>query len=115
MNIEQFKKVVEFLHMDLGIKPQRYSGRGMFGRECVGITCTDPFEVICKLLGHFSNEAIEAERNSEEETDELVLYHYLLSHFEHIQSDTMGFDKIVYFPDWVWEDGYRKVVDEVTS
>lgn len=31
---------------------ESYSGRGMYGAECVGITCDDPDEILMKLGEH---------------------------------------------------------------
>ncbi len=115
MNIEQFKKVVEFLRDELDVKPRRYSGRGMYGRECVGITCANPFEVVTKLLGHFGEQAIVAERDAdpdEPETEEYDLFQQLMGVLDNVASDNMGRDMIVYFPDWEWTTNYRDLMVE---
>ncbi len=52
-----------------------YSGRRMFGRECVGIVCQNPL-VICLLLGKAGFDV------------DLV-----------VERDNMGRDTIVYFPE----------------
>lgn len=62
-----------------------YSGRGMFGRECVGICCQEPLSMLVDLTEYIS-------------TFEVMDIRAKLGR---ICSDSMGLDTIVYFPDLV--------------
>lgn len=37
---------IEGIAEELGTETRSYSGRGMFGKECVGITVFDPYQVV---------------------------------------------------------------------
>lgn len=43
---------VEDLARDLGLTVRSYSGRGMYGKECVGITTDDPDEIVASCREH---------------------------------------------------------------
>lgn len=64
-----------------------YSGRGMFGRKCVGFTCEDPGDVRVALahLAHDDDPDLAAAAAALAETP---------------AEDSMGHDAIVYWP-WV--------------
>lgn len=66
---------------DLGFKPESYSGRGMFGRSCVGLQSDD-------LTSMFSlGKALGSECEASD---------------PHIENLGMGF--ILYWPDEPWEN-----------
>ena len=97
----------------------KYSGRAMYGRYCVGIVCPNPFYAVTNLLGYFAEKAIEAERHSdpdaEEFTEERQLYDKLFQVLtSDVRSDNMGYDTVVYFPEWEW-DSELKVDEEVNE
>lgn len=77
---------------DLGYETRSYSGRGMYGRECLGVTVEDPISFTLEL-GY----AI-----GQEETSELP---------RRTSWDSMGLDYIVYFPN-VPYDGEDEDEDE---
>ncbi|MCI8363928.1 MAG: hypothetical protein HFG34_03115 [Eubacterium sp.] len=60
-----------------------YSGRGMFGRECIGIVCQDALSMMVDLTEYIS-------------TFDVININQKLGR---ICSDSMGMDTIVYFPD----------------
>lgn len=63
---------------------QGYSGRFMFGRQCVGIVVEgDVFKQIVRLCDFLHENGVES-------VEEVL---------GRIQMDSMGLDKIVYFPD----------------
>ncbi len=66
-----------------------YSGRGMFGKECLGV------DIDCGKLGNFIARVIQGMQCQEgaENIDALT------EAFEHMAQDQMGKGIIVYFPD----------------
>lgn len=78
--------VMEELNLDVRF----YSGRGMFGGECVGFT-TDNEIYDCVQL------ALALQSDGFEETDNLQL-------FQNLATDSMGRSVIVYFPRVKWSE-----------
>ena len=68
---------------DLGYETRSYSGRGMYGRECLGVTVDDPV---------FFALEIGQEMGSNEE------YNNFGRNLPCVSWDSMGRDYIVYFP-----------------
>lgn len=63
---------------------ENYSGRGMYGRKCVGFVCEDNvFQHIIRLADFLHESAV----SSAEEA------------LGQIQMDQLGFERIVYFPE----------------
>ena len=61
-----------------------YSGRDMFGRECIGIVCQDALSMMADLTEYIAS------------FDEILNIRQALGR---ICTDSMGMDTIVYFPD----------------
>lgn len=98
-------------------KLMKYSGRGMFGRYCVGIAASNPMEAVMNLLGHFAVEAMEAERHgdseAEEPPEERQLYDTLFRVLtSNVRTDSLGYDTVVYFPDWEWDPELKEEVND---
>lgn len=62
-----------------------YSGRGMFGERCVGFTAAD----IREAFGVFADCLAYCEEDERED---------FIKCFRYVQTDSMGFDTIFYFP-----------------
>lgn len=73
-----------------------YSGRGMMGKRCLGITVDSVGELLC-AIAEIGN--IMGRDRMDEEFDELFT---LLN--ENIRSDNMGYSTIYYFPEISGED-----------
>jgi len=80
---------VELLE-EMELEPYSYSGRGMFGKSCVGVTVTNTTKFIFEL-------GLKIGSKHEEEN-----YEELKEGFENIRTDNMGLDYVVYFPDIDW-------------
>lgn len=63
-----------------GFEPMSYSGRGMYGRQCVGVSAESPFEVGVALGLALGEEARDLR----------------------VASDTLGRDTVLYFPGVAW-------------
>jgi hypothetical protein len=90
MDTQQFIRLCE----DLNYNVRSYSGRGMFGKNCVGVTLDEnPIDFIINLL---------SEEMEPEERDVLVeiLRKYRI--------DNMGMGSIIYFPSLKWEEDESK-------
>lgn len=85
---------------DNSIKVRSYSGRGMYGASCLGITTgrfTNPHDVIMKIVVQF------VEENHEDE-DFLSKFRELTDCLQNPRQDSMGLGTVTYFPDIDWED-----------
>jgi len=72
-----------------GFSVLSYSGRGMYGKECIGIVTSRPFDII---------EAIDY--NSDNKEDVELLCRFLKGCI----TDSMGRDLVVYNPSTKWND-----------
>lgn len=73
-----------------GMETQPYSGRGMYGKECVSFTTDNVIESIVDIL---SEAAMNAEQG--EEVDTVLEVGEML---KKARVDSMGLQMIVYFP-----------------
>lgn len=70
-----------------------YSGRGMFGKECLGIVGSDTTTIIYKIM-----DSIMVKYSDEKDT-QLELFHELTEILSGgSKQDSMGLECIVYFP-----------------
>ncbi len=86
------KEIIEAIK-DAGYEPESYSGRGMYGKRCVGVTCENPvstcIEIVQALAMSSFNDA------DEFETVKFDEFCHLLSD---VKTDSMGMSTIVYWP-----------------
>ena len=68
-----------------------YSGRGMFGEKCIGITCENSLDVLCRLFTYLVD--------SDEELDGCDVQNAL----GEPKQDSMGMGSILYFPEITME------------
>jgi hypothetical protein len=96
-------KLIEALE-DAGYEPRSYSGRGMYGRECVGVvTSGASFRLgaeVAKSAAYLADD--------EEEAQAVLCDLAELS----VATDAMGFDTIVYFPGVDWPEGLSREDEE---
>jgi hypothetical protein len=59
-----------------------YSGRGMYGKRCVGIVCDSPMDVVIELCDYLRDNGVESATSALGGTS----------------WDSMGLQSIVYFP-----------------
>ena len=71
-----------------------YSGRGMYGRKCFGVSSYGTSaDVLMRFLGELLGQC----------QSTLVVFVGELSQY-HISSDNLGLDTIIYWPDVEWPD-----------
>jgi hypothetical protein len=72
---------------DTGLSPRSYSGRGMYGKSCIGIETDEQTDVF--TLGFIVGQALCGED---------------VGHLPPCKTDSMGTDMIVYWPDLAWPE-----------
>lgn len=87
------EQMIEALR-DCRLRPRAYSGRGMYGRYCVGVTTDGPFEVGVTLGAHFCLNGIAPDEIPGPSTD------------------SMGQSTILYWPGLKWPEGMKDDEDE---
>lgn len=80
MKVTELKQIIQ----DAGYEPRSYSGRGMYGKECVGVTCDNQVDLIFDMMDH-------ASRNQIKELKGCI-------------TDSMGRSIIVYWPSVAWSE-----------
>ena len=88
-----------------GYEAYSYSGRGMFGRKCVGLTCPDVNTAIADLFEAVFDADVEDVANEQEEYDARMSAHSALCDaLRSSAQDSMGMDKVLYFKSVEWQD-----------
>jgi hypothetical protein len=81
------------------IKFMSYSGRNMYGKECLAIRCDDnttPTVELVKVI-QLATDYVSSQNGIEELRDLLQLFSYNAS-------DSLAFDSVLYFPNIEWEE-----------
>lgn len=91
-NFERGEVICEILR-NSDLKPFSYSGRGMYGKRCIGVSISNssPLPFLIQLCSDINN----AEYEVEEIIDRNKIKH-----------DSLGYDLVVYFTDLDWDDRY---------
>lgn len=98
-------KLLKTLIEAAGYEPYAYSGRGMYGRNCVGFTCPDVNTAIADLFEVMFEVNIEDVANEEEEYEARMSAHNVLCEaIRKSASDSMGFEVVLYFKSVEWKD-----------
>lgn len=84
---------------DAGYECRSYSGRGMYGKDCLGVEVED----LGKFIGEVFYEVAGREEGICEEMGDL---------FRSMRTDNMGEDIIVYFPDTPYSSPYADESEE---
>lgn len=89
---------------DAGYEPRSYSGRGMYGRSCVGVTVdrgTSAFNLAAEIIASSADPV--------EMADSLCKLN--------VSQDSMGLDSIIYFPNvpWVEEETEENDLDDLAG
>ena len=118
ISCDKMKQLIE----DAGYEYRSYSGRGMFGKSCVGVVLDEgvrPFKFIADLVGAtFNDVTINFESAVEDGTKSLAdnmndaeeavtnavetMGEELSATLERAAWDSMGMGTVVYFPDVAW-------------
>lgn len=85
--MENIRELIEEFcnEQDLNFRDD-YSGRGMYGRKCVGITCYSPLATLADLFAYIVD------------SDDEICGGEVLETLGKPKMDSMGMEKILYFP-----------------
>jgi len=92
LDIEQFREICEAFE-GAGYDVREYSGRGMYGKKCLGVVCGNPLVAYCDAIQEFANMNEDASEVSE-----------FIDTLGHAQMDSMGLSSILYFPHVQWQE-----------
>lgn len=91
LNKKEVFETIKSFDNDDNFMVRSYSGRGMYGRECLGIDCKDPLECFSQLVTLLCFEYEEASEVQD-----------ILECLGKPRWDSMGLDYILYFPRMEW-------------
>lgn len=89
----KFIAMINEIQVDEDISARSYSGRGMYGESCVGVTCDNPFKVIAELAFMAGSDVAE---------ENYSLAQDILQVLGETRSDSMGRSTIIYWPRVKW-------------
>jgi hypothetical protein len=94
------KKLIALINESGDFAARSYSGRAMYGRRCVGVTCTNQFKALASITeGVVWDDEPETMREWIETMDETRI-------------DSMGIDVIIYWPRIEWPADVEENDDE---
>lgn len=102
MNFNEIKEIVE----NAGFDPQSYSGRGMYGRNCLSFNLDRDENVVDAIL-----DLAEAVNSYVEESSE-VDFGDVIYQFKGAKTDSMGLGEVIYFPNIEWEDDDEELEED---
>jgi hypothetical protein len=98
----EFKELIEVIE-SAEMTPRSYSGRGMGGRECLGITCDNSAEVPLNLVAAFCENEFRC-TSGDIALDSLEELQNLIEQLKGSKVDSMGRGEIVYWPQIKWQE-----------
>lgn len=93
-----FKDAIE----DAGYSTRSYSGRGMYGKSCLGFETTrfqSAIQATAEIIGNLAETC--------QFDDDLELSDFL-EFFGDVKEDSMGLGMIIYFPDISWNEEWEE-------
>ena len=100
MELKQLKALIEAA----GYEAHPYSGRGMMGRQCVGLPCSDVNTAIADLFEAVFDADVEDVADEQEEYDARMSAHSALCDaLRSSAQDSMGFNRVLYFKSVEWQ------------
>ncbi len=92
LDSETYNKLVRAMEC-VGDGPRSYSGRGMYGKKCVGIVTDDPSDCVLAIVRELMDDC--------GDIDEL---RDLVGYLDNSSQDSMGRSAIVYWPRIEWQE-----------
>ena len=97
-------KLLKALIEEAGYEAYPYSGRGMLGRQCVSLTCSDVNTAIADLFEAVFDVDVEDVANEEEEYEARMSVHSALCEaIRKSAQDSMGYNRVLYFKSVGWQ------------
>lgn len=100
IEIATFERLLEAFSVN-DHSPRSYSGRGMYGKECLGVECSSPtaaiLDIVQTLVENMEVETVERALISKHDVG------YLVDLLREHRTDSLGCVSILYFPriDWI--------------
>lgn len=93
----------------------KYSGRGMFGKYCVGVVTNNASKLLIEVAFKLGGNILEATQSRAVDAaascDEIEIYNELMYKLsKNVCTDSMGLDMVVYFPSWTWEEEFNQFI-----
>ena len=101
-----FREAIE----NAGYVTRSYSGRGMYGKKCLGFETSrnqSPILATAEIMADLSDRCTYKEGSQDLELSDFLEF------FSDVKEDSMGLGGIVYFPELVWNESWDE--DEDTS
>lgn len=89
---------------DAGFEPKSYSGRGMYGKSCVGINVENPIEAIIDI--------VETAWDSYNDDDDSEGFRKFLNEIKEARTDSLGTGYIMYWPKAEWDANEERTKGE---
>lgn len=94
----EFDKIRD-LFEDAGYESYSYSGRAMYGAQCLAVTCESPTRCVLEVVQTFVSSFDDDDTAGlQDKLDDLV------SSLKDAREDSMGRRTVLYFPGIAWED-----------
>lgn len=77
--------------------PRKYSGRGMYGKQCIGVVTDQPLKLMALITAQMA---------------EIDLLDEFLNIIGSVAQDSMGYDTVVYFKRVEWPEGVEETEEE---
>ena len=93
-----FKETIE----DSGYSVRSYSGRGMYGKNCLGFETSryqNSIQAVAEIIGSLAETC---------QFDEDLELQDFIEMFSDVQQDSMGLGQIIYFPDISWNEDWEE-------
>jgi hypothetical protein len=109
MKPELLKELIE----DAEFEARSYSGRGMYGRECVGISLDAGDELV--IGAKVMKAAVERNEQLDPHDEDIIDLDDVIELFDRASTDALGRGTILYFPsvEWTGEDDDEEEDDDL--
>lgn len=99
----KFQDIVDAFE-NAGADCQKYSGRGMYGKECLAVQFDgSPVTIVLEAVEYFANTL-----SADEAVDQICEFMQML---KSPSQDSMGLGSVMYWPHIKWENGEDKEED----
>lgn len=103
MESHEFAELIE----SAGYEVRSYSGRGMFGKQCIGVSTDDVFE----LIANITKEIVDTDIEPVSRDSSTVRLNEWIELMTQIRTDSLGRGEIIYWPNMKWSADIQAVDD----
>lgn len=91
---------------DSGISVQKYSGRGMYGKHCLGFVTRDQFTGSTGIVSIFVDYIRDSMQDSAQTRKARIMLNQLADLLDDAREDNMGLGMVLYFPKVSWNPSW---------